>query len=72
MSDVILHYDKTDNSIDLLVNGHRIEHVAAVNLTASKVGSVCTVVFEAGSVDIQALTNRLALGEEMTSHGGGN
>ena len=66
MSDVILGYDHVSKQIDLTVNGEKLENVSAINVAASKTGSVCTVVFEPGSVNIQALCERLVVAEESS------
>jgi hypothetical protein len=72
LSDVHLHYDKTNGDIQLSVNGENLNNVAAVNVAVSSLGSVCTVVFETDTVNIDALLNKVIMGEEAPTEHGGN
>lgn len=72
MSAVELGFDKTTGEISLKLNGEKMEGVAAVNIAASEIGSVCTVVFKADTVDCTALIDRLIIAEEHSSEHGAN
>jgi hypothetical protein len=64
LSDISLTYDHVSKEIGIEVNGLKLDDVAAVNVAVSRLGSACTVVFETGKVDINALIEQLVLGEE--------